>query len=244
MVISGTLFLVDLRRRTLADQRLFLAETTLIAGLATLLPQVELSPYGSQLNISPSVGWIAVGVAVAWGVVAALTLHFLGRYHQGYASSLLTDGGLLYLALEHEPAEAFRALRQGENRLRLSANVHSVKSFRQRMLVFLGKFAACAAGAGFQPYPAGSRMATSAIVAAIVGFGVAFGWMVVKSVQAAWLELPMDNTMMHAIGQALVWLVLALATINHVRRSAPKFALVELLIGEEPIGKAVLTGGR
>lgn len=243
MVISGTLFLVDLRRRTLADQRLYLAETTLIAGLATLLPQVELSPWGSQLNISPSVGWIAVGVAVAWGVVAAVALHYLGRYHQSYASSLLTSGGLLYLALEHEPAEAFRALRASENRLRLSTSTLSTRSFRQRMLVFMRKFAACAAGAGFQPYPAGSRLATSAIVAAIVGLGAAFGWMVVKSVQAAMLELPLDNTLMHTIGQVLVWLVLALATINHVRRSAPKFALVELLIGEEPIGKAVLTGG-
>ena len=111
------------------------------------------------------------------------------------------------------------------------------------MLVFLRKFAACAAGAGFQPYPASSRRASAAISVAILGLGVVFGWLVLKSVQAAMVELPLENSALHVLGQVLVWLVLALSTINHVRRSAPKFALVDLLIGERHAGKAVLTGG-
>ena len=243
MVISGTLFLEDLRRRTLADERLFLLETTFIAGAAALIPQLRLGSFGSGGALNSYIALVCVGAAVAWGILAIFALHHLGNYHRSYALSLLTDGGLLYLALEHEPAEAFRALRRRENSFRMATSPFSAKSFRHRMLVFMRTFAACAVGVGLQPYPAWSRIASTSIATAIFGLVAVFAWISAKSAQAALQELPMPDNMLRTIDQLLVWLMLALATLHHARLSAPKLALVDLLLGEEQAGKAVLTGG-
>ncbi|MCH7471524.1 hypothetical protein IIA79_01030 [bacterium] len=144
---TGMLFLVDLHRRALADGRLHLASTAVVAALAGALSVVRLDEWSAP--IIDSLGNAAAMAALFCGLwlgAGHFLLHHAREKCRGYITQVMLDTGLLYLVLEHEPGEALPSLMQQERLARITLRQGAGQTFQQRMLNFLRSYAACAAG--------------------------------------------------------------------------------------------------
>jgi len=220
-----------------------LFETTLIAGISSLVLSAEISPWGIEWKPAGELVVTTLSLAAAWTVVAAAFMHAATGAFRSYAVSILVDTGLLYLALEHEPADVLAPLRRAEKVLRLSpASAPSALSFRQRITAFMRRFGACASAIGFYPQPAPWRMLRSVLLALSFGLALIFGWIAFSAYGAARLELPYAGLPLKVSGTALVWSIMASTLLTNAQRNAPPLALAEVLLGDDYSGSAIRAG--
>ncbi len=164
---TGTLYLAGLRKLARADGRLHLAVSTLTAMLASLVLSAQIDPelgYYSGRSLLAAWPWVLFGGAAALALLAA-AYHWALEQYRYFAAWTLLDSGLLYLALEHEPAEMLGALARRERSVRLgpggllanaagnSAMAGGALSFRGRMDALLRSYPACCHALLYQAWP-------------------------------------------------------------------------------------------
>lgn len=223
---------------------MILFETTLIAGVSAAILSASVGPWGVEWGTTTQLVAYTVAVGAGWAGLAAVFSHFSTVAYRDYAVSILVDTGLLYLALEHEPAEMLTSLKAAERIMRLSpAKSPSVLSFRHRMLALVRRFTACAAAIGFYPQPAMWRTARTVLFALTAGLLGIFAWLVWSAYLAARQELTFAELPLKICAVALVWTIMLFTVLAAAQRSAPVLALADVLLGEDHAGTAV-RGGR
>jgi len=241
---TGTVFLNDLFRRARFDGRMQLVETTVIAALAGLLSRVRLDDFGVLSLASVNSGlFAAAAAALVWLVLGGLLQRWVREKCRAYAAGLLTDTGLLYLVLEHDPHEALRPLTQRESWTRLKLNPAAGLNFRGRMLVFLRTYPACVHALGFHPYPALLRWLSRGVDYVMILLVGVFAWLVYANVLDA---LAYGLAISPAV-QVAAWAVLALllirSTLGMARRCGLWLSLTDVLQGDIDRGRAMLVRG-
>lgn len=257
-LVSGTLFLLGLHRRALADCRLHVLEAGATAAILGALSTVRFSEEGLALfGTASQVLWTAALAGLLWGAATAGVLHFAREEFRFYVKLTLLESGLLYLALEHEPAEVLRPLCRGTQPGRLAANPAGGVSFAKRMQALLRGYAACASAVGCQPYPAWSRYTASAMGALVAGLTVAAAWLVwslrqvselpeLYGVDPAVVYSPEPGWILQGFGVVLLLcaaVYLLSAALSQAKRTAVMLALVDVLHGPVAGGRALLTRG-
>jgi len=241
VIKSGTVFLRGLAARAHGDLRLHLLETSATAALLGALGGLSFDEYGfpafgtwQQIALRTAAcgfGWLGLGLLLSYLVREAC---------RAYQCSVLLDGGLLYLALEHEPAEYLTALRQ---RGRFSpGNPAAGLSFAARMTRLLAGYPRLAGAIGYQPYPAGVRWLDLALTTLLGGLGLLLVYylsvnlwpMVLREEHApGWLRLA---------GAAVVLCYLGHAAVVQARRTGLFLALADILLEDQADGEARYAG--
>ncbi len=257
-LVSGTLFLLDLHRRALGDGRLHILEAGATAAILGAISTVRFDASGYvQFGTFAAVLWTAAGAGLLWGAVSAAVLRLARAELRFYIQLTLLESGLLYLALEHEPAEALRSLRQQAHWSRLAANPAGNVSFAQRMQAVLRTYPACASALGYQPYPAWARYTAAALTTLASGLALGAIWMITFATQTGPQPDPLSfgatvtgstasGSLMRNLGLSLLTCAVAYllsATLGQARRTAVMLALVDILHGPVEPGRATLTRG-
>lgn len=217
-------------------------ETTLIAGIATAVTQIRFDDVNLPYLPSPGLATLlSLAVAAVWALVALNALNYVRSFLAAYISSILVETGLLYLAIEHDPHDRMRSLGGMPALPNSPARGKADISFKKRMYALVTRYAACANSLGFQPYPAAWRLALVSMVGAALGVAVLFGYIAVQSLDAARLGMAHPAFALKLLGNLLVWLILGIFIVDHPRRSAPKIALADVLVGDDETGQAVLS---
>lgn len=243
MLRSGATFLTDLHRRALADARLQLVESSFIAALAGawLGLSVRETDWGAELYVSRATLWLALGAAAVWCAAALALMRWAREAQRQYIAQLLTESGLLYLALEHEPAELLAALKRRETLGRLKPAGALALSFSARMLALLQTYPACAAALGYQAWPRLQRYlergAGLASLATVL-------WLLYLLAAPVMLALAGDFNYppaLRPLGALAVLLILLSFTLAHARKTGLWLALVDVLHGPVSRERALLT---
>lgn len=240
---TGTTFLLDLHRRALADARLQLVESAFVAFLAGAwlgLRAVE-TDWGVDLSFSRATPYFALGAAALWLLGGGALMHFARSAHRDYVASLLGESGLLYLALEHEPAETLAALRRRESLSQLRGRTPLALSFSARMLALLASYPACASRLGFHPWPRLWRYLERGLVLLTVVVLAALTLKLMPAVQLALIGQFEYPPALRPLGASVLLLLLACFTMAHARKLGLWLALVEVLHGPVTRDRAVLT---
>lgn len=254
-IVSGTAFLLDLHRRALADGRLHVFEATATAAIFGVLATVRFDEYGvARFGGAALIGGAMASAAAVWCAISAGALHYARAECAFHIRLTLLESGLLYLALEHEPAELLPALRKGRHWSRLAANPAGSLSFAARMDALLRNYPACAKALGYPPYPAWCRLAGLALVFLLLGLlliSVYCGWSAVLGIfgnapdgLAAESDAAAALSPLHTMRVLLTLcgaLYLLRATLGQAQREGAMLALVETLHGEVLPGRAMLT---
>ena len=241
---TGTVFLNDLHRRALANERLHLVETTAIAALAGGLSRVKIDEWGVISFGTVQGGLTAALAAAAVWLVLALVLQRLAREgYRTYIGSLLTDTGLLYLALEHDPHETLKPLTRRETLARLHLNPAAGLSFRGRMLALLRTYAACAGALGFHAYPALWRWLSRSVDYALIVAAGLLAWLTYGNMLGALARELAISPLVKVAAFSVLLLILVRATGGVARRSGLHLALTDVLQGDVERGQAILTRG-
>lgn len=241
---TGTLFLNGLYRRAFIDERVQLVETTVIAALAGGLSRVRIDEFGVIILSSISSGLFAAALAaLIWLGLGLLLQRLVRERSRAYIANLLTDTGLLYLVLEHDPHEALRPLSRRETWTRLKLSPTAGLNFRGRMLAFLRTYPACANALGFHPYPLTLRWAGRVLDYLMILVAGVFAWLIFANV----LDALAYGLVLAPAVQLAAWAVLALilirSTLGVARRTGLWLSLTDVLQGEVDRGQAVLTRG-
>jgi len=240
---TGTTFLLDLHRRALADARLHLIESAFVAFLAGAwlgLRAVE-TDWGVDLSFSRATPYYALGAAALWLAGGATLMYFARNAHRDYVASLLAESGLLYLALEHEPAELLGPLRRREMLSQLRGRTPLALSFSARMLALLTSYPACASKLGFHPWPRLWRLSERGLVLLTVAVLGALWLKLMPAVQLALIGQYEYPPALRPLGAAALALILACFTLAHARKLGLWLALVEVLHGPVTRERALLT---
>jgi hypothetical protein len=236
-IASGTLFLLDLHRRALADGRLHVLELAATAALLGAIATVIIQ--------SPELALYASGAAaVVWGAVTAGLLHYAREELRRYIQPTLLDSGLMYLALEHEPAELLRGLRQGTRLLTLAANPAGSISFASRMQALLRFYPACANAVGFHPFPAWARYTALVLVTLLTGLMICVITMLYNIMyQISELSIDPQLSLLRLATYAMYTIAVYMLNLTFIqaRRTAAMLALVDILHGPVQPGRATLT---
>jgi len=241
---TGTVFLNDLYRRARFDGRMQLGETTVIAALAGGLSRVRLDEYGVLSLASLSSGLFAAAVAVLiWLALGGLLQHWGREKCRAYVANLLTETGLLYLVLEHDPHEALRPLSRRENWMRLKLNPAAGIDFRGRMLAFLRTYPACAQALGFHPFPLVLRWIGRTLDYLMIAMVGVFAWLVYANVLNALAYGLVISPGVQLAAWAVLALLLARSTVGMARRCGLWLSLTDILQGDVDRGKAMLARG-
>ncbi|MBN2081667.1 hypothetical protein JW859_05595 [bacterium] len=242
---TGTLFLTDLDRRARGDARIHLVSTVFLAGLAGLIGNLRLDEWGF-FSFGDSAGalWSALGTAALWLGLALAISHFAGTAYRDYIAGVMTDTGLLYLVLEHDPHEVLKPLTQRETwaTLRLKPGQDGL-SFRGRMLLMLKTYPACVASLGFHPYPQLLRWTARIMDYVLIALTATFACVIYRSVSDALAAIPPALPLLKVLAWSLLALILVRATLGITRRTALWLALVDVFVGDIDRGKAILAGG-
>jgi len=232
-------WLAGLRRRAYSDSRLHLAETTASAIIiGTLLclhgDSRGLLAFGPPLlvlavAILAGATWLTVGTALQVKVRRAVRRH---------AARVLTDGGLLYLALEHQTAETLRPLPSWDMAAMRAANLKGGRSFRQRLQRLISSYSVSARSIAQPPLPpAVSRTAYFLMVTRLAVFG-AFLVLLLVAIAAGNSLSPLEEpmTFIWRLCVAAWWSVyLAGATMHQAQRTGVMLALADVLGGTEDL---------
>jgi hypothetical protein len=238
---SGTLFLNDLYRRAYADGRVQLVETTLIAALAGGLSRVRVDDFGVLMLASIGSGMTAAALAaLVWLGLAIMLQRLVREKSRAYIANLLTDTGLLYLVLEHDPHEALRPLSRRETWTRLKLNPSAGLNFRGRMLAFLRTYPACANALGFHPYPLALRWAGRLLDYLMLLLAGVFAWLVFANVLDALAYGLALSPAVRLASWAVLALILIRSTLGVARRTGLWLSLTDVLQGDVDRGRAVL----
>lgn len=253
--ITGTLFLLDLHRRAQSDARLHLLETTATAALLGALSMARLDQ-----ELTPHFGtpqqtlWAALIAGTVWCLVTAGALHLAREEVRFHTELTLLESGMLYLALEHEPAEILPVLRRGKSWSQVAANPAGGLSFAARMQALLRAYPACARKLGYPPFPAWMQTVTTAIVVLLLGLlllATLRAFVIVKIFSNAAVteyfesggnkDLPAMVTAFRYILLGCGALYLLHATLGQARRIGVMLGLVDALHGPVQPGRATLT---
>lgn len=241
---TGTLFLNDLHRRAYVDGRVQLVETTLIAALAGGLSQVRMDEFGIISLSSASGGMLAAGVAaIVWLGLGLLLQRLVRERSRAYIGNLLTETGLLYLVLEHDPHEALRPLSRRDTWTRLKLNPTAALNFRGRMLAFLRTYPACASALGFYPYPQVLRWAGRLLDYLMILLAGIFLWQVFANVLDALAYGLVLSPGVKVIAWAVLVLILVRSSVGVARRAGLWLSLTDVLQGDVDRGQALLVRG-
>jgi hypothetical protein len=241
---TGTVFLNDLHRRAYLDGRVQLVETAVIAALAGGLSRVRLDEFGVLSLASVRSGlFAAAAAALVWLLLGALLQRWIRDMCRGYVARLLTEAGLMYLVLEHDPHEALRPLARRENWARLKLNPAAGLDFRGRILAFLRTYPACAQALGFHPYPLALRWISRALDYLMIVVAGVFAWLVYANVLNALAYGLVISRGVQLAAWAVLALLLARSTVGMARRTGLWLALTDVLQGEVDRGRARLVRG-
>lgn len=252
---TGTLFLLDLHRRALSDARLHVLEATATAAILGALSMARLDENGFPDFGSPAqIGWAMLIAGAAWCIVTAAALHYAREECRFHAHLTLLESGLLYLALEHEPAEMLPALRRKRPLSQLAANPAGGLSFAARMQALLRAYPACTKALAYQPFPAWIRLTDIAIIALMLGLlvlAVIRAWdLVAQLTGAGQADLMPGGGNPDLPGSAMGFrltvlscgaLYLLRTTLGQAKRVGAMLALVDVLHGPVQPGRATLT---
>lgn len=248
---SGTLFLLDLHRRALGDSRLHLLEAAATAAILGALSTAQFDEYTYFSFGTPQhVLWSALIAGGVWLGLAAAGLYFAREECRFFAHLQLLESGLLYLALEHEPAEMLTALRRRLNFAQYGGNPAAGQSFATRMQRLLACYPACARAVGYEAYPRWTRWAEAGLAWLLL---ILLAWLLLWWYRA-FLRMPEpDIASLFAGGAApssalrpgpflllLGALYLARSTLMQARRTGLMLALVDVLHGDVARGRATL----
>lgn len=241
---TGTLFLIDLRRRARADNRLHIVETAAVAALAGGLSNISITEWGQISFGDTQAGLLTALIAAAvWVAIGGLLYKLLEDSFRRYILSLLLETGLLYLVLEHDPHTALAPLRRREILTKLKLNPQAELSFRGRMLVFLRTYAGCAGVLGFHAYPSHLRWLSRVGDYLLFLLGALFIWLVYTNILNALHLQTGISAGLKLTTWALLLLILTRATLGVARKTGLWLALVEALLGDShDTGRAILTG--
>lgn len=245
MLRTGTTFLLDLHRRAFADARLQLIESALVAFLAGawLGLRAEELAWGVELSFSRATPYIALGCAALWLAGGGALMYYARSAHRAYVAELLCDSGLLYLALEHEPADQLRSLRRREtlSQFRATPRGALALSFAARMLALLASYPACASALGFHPWPKLWRYSERGLVLLTVAMLGALWLKLMPAIQLALIGQFIYPPALRPLGAASLGLILACFTLAHARKLGLWLALVDVLHGPVTRERAQLT---
>jgi hypothetical protein len=254
---TGTIFLLDLHRRALSDARLHVLEATATAAILGALSMARLDQSGLPHFGAPAqIGWAMLIAGAAWCAVTAGVLHYAREDCRFHVQLTFLESGLLYLALEHEPAEMLPALRRGKPWSQQAANPAGGLSFAARMQALLRAYPACARRLGYQPYPAWTQLAGTASIMLMLGL------LVVATVRSFVLvnvfandtltdyfasgnnpDLPKSAMAIRYMILSCGVLYLLRATLGQAMRTGVMLGLVDVLHGPVQPGRATLTRG-
>jgi len=232
-------WLAALRSRAYSDGRLHLVETTAAAIiLGTLLclhgDSSGLPTFGPPLlvlvvAILAGAAWLAAGTSLQVRVRRAVRRH---------AARVLTEGGLLYLALEHQTSATLRPLPSWDMAAIRAANLRGGRSFRQRLQRLIGSYSVSARSIGQPPLPpAVSRTAYFLMVTRLAVFG-AFLVLLLVAIAAGSSLSPFEEpmTFISRLCVAAWWTVyLAGATMHQAQRTGVMLAIADVLGGTEDV---------
>ncbi|MCC7477440.1 hypothetical protein IT575_03185 [bacterium] len=252
MIRTGTLYLAELRKLARADGRLHLAVSVLSVMLAGLVlgarvdPQLGVYSLRSLLAAWPSV---LLAGALGLGLLAPAYYWALAQYRY-YCAWTLLDSGLMYLALEHEPAEMLGALASRERRARHGAagllgagagagQAGGALSFRGRMDALLRSYGACCNALLYQAWPAPLRWLDLGVIfisaAGLIWIGLLIGTAVLPYMLNPYGAAPGAQVLGQLRLAALCVLAAMLmrGCLRRARFDALRLALADVLEGED-----------
>lgn len=133
---------------------IFLLVVLVAAPILAVLLVFEAFDLGYELQLVPAPFLIlSIAVNALTFILAIVLLNWMCEVARRHAARVLTDGGLLYAAIEHEPAEALRSLRRRTIPGTRLANPGASLSFRRRLADLIATYNTCAVAIRQRPLP-------------------------------------------------------------------------------------------
>jgi hypothetical protein len=224
---TGATLLGELRKQAEADGRLHIAICTLLAIIAAGILAMRADPEAGIITLRSVLrGWPAMLIAAGISAAALSGLYFWSRnLYRAYAQSVLLESGLLYLALEHEPAEILGSLLAPRALVKFGGGAGL--SFRERMLALLRAYPGCCHRLLFQAYPLALRWLDIGLVLGALGLGIALIVLILNT-YLPWLQNPYGPPPNQAVaaslrllGLTLLAAILARGSLRRARNAAP-----------------------
>ena len=235
MQLGGTVWLEQLKRKARQDGRILLVEGAAIAGLAGLINGVREVSTDEVFRLSLPPAALITGALIGlalWFSLGVPLFSWAQRTIARHCADALTESGLLYLALEHEPGEELALLRRAENLKRLGLGKGGALSFRERITALLAKYAAACRALGWPAYPLLIRRLELFTNFALAGMLVLFALLVHQEVLAARFDANPRAVLLVRYFTAIIALILTRAVFQLARATGLRLGLCSLLLGE------------